>query len=251
MIKQKAFTLIELLVAVSIIALLIGILLPALGRARETARDTQCKVRVSQVFLAQTMYAHDHGQYTTIWNKEDGSYSEEGPEPAKTNLENYLTLSRKTLESADSVLQCPSVSDEELLSFYDFRFYGSRPSSIGINSAMHFDRWGFVPERVPNTSGIIVIAEQAVEPSEQVLTADGVGARKTGAVAYWNRVAKHKPQRGYRHGGTPGSNVAMADGHVEHLAHEHLNHKSGYWFWWNASTDPAASTSEEQGCGCQ
>lgn len=251
MAEQRAFTLIELLVAVSIIALLIGILLPALGRARETARDTQCKVRVSQIFMAQTMYANDHGQYTTIWNKEDGSYSEEGPEPAKTNLEAYLTLSRKTLESAESVLQCPSVSDEELTNVYDFRFYGSRPSSIGINSAMHFGQWDFLPERVPQTSRIIVIAEQAVEPYEEVLTADGVSAAKAGGTVYWNRVSNHKPHRGYRHGGTPGSNVAMADGHVQRLAHEHLNHKSGYWFWWDASTDPAASTSTEQGCGCQ
>ncbi len=58
--KTTGFTLIELLVVVAVIALLIGILLPALGQARNTARSVACLSNVRQLELAHRMYAMDH-----------------------------------------------------------------------------------------------------------------------------------------------------------------------------------------------
>lgn len=55
------FTLIELLVVISIIALLIGILLPALGAARRTARNMQCLSNLRQHMIGIYAYANDHG----------------------------------------------------------------------------------------------------------------------------------------------------------------------------------------------
>ncbi|MEX0653437.1 MAG: DUF1559 domain-containing protein [Phycisphaeraceae bacterium] len=57
--RAKGFTLIELLVVISIIALLIAILLPALERAREVARRTQCAANIRQINLGHHAYSND------------------------------------------------------------------------------------------------------------------------------------------------------------------------------------------------
>jgi prepilin-type N-terminal cleavage/methylation domain-containing protein len=57
---RRGFTLIELLVVISIIALLIGILLPALAQAREVARAIQCGTQMRTLALAAEIYADEN-----------------------------------------------------------------------------------------------------------------------------------------------------------------------------------------------
>jgi prepilin-type N-terminal cleavage/methylation domain-containing protein len=59
MTARRAFTLIELLVVIAVIGVLAGFLLPALGRARVSAKVAKAKVELNQIGLALQMYARD------------------------------------------------------------------------------------------------------------------------------------------------------------------------------------------------
>jgi len=58
---QAAFSLIELLLVIGIIALLVAMLMPALGRMRSRAKEISCMNNLRQVFLAARMYADENG----------------------------------------------------------------------------------------------------------------------------------------------------------------------------------------------
>lgn len=61
--RRRGFTLIELLVVISILSLLMTILMPALGRAREGGRSTVCLANVRRLAVAGVMYVDDEGAF--------------------------------------------------------------------------------------------------------------------------------------------------------------------------------------------
>jgi prepilin-type processing-associated H-X9-DG protein/prepilin-type N-terminal cleavage/methylation domain-containing protein len=66
--RRAAFTLIELLVVISIIALLIGILLPALGAARKTAQSVACLANLRSMLQATAVYQAENKDYYMPYN---------------------------------------------------------------------------------------------------------------------------------------------------------------------------------------
>ncbi len=124
---RHGFTLIELLVVISIIALLIGILLPALGQARETAKMSACLSNLKQVGVATFGYAAEYKG--KLPPSDDGSSS-----VFKFNhlLNNYMGVSGtgfSTSEAArtNEVFVCPDAIESADPNSSDFLTYSAHP----------------------------------------------------------------------------------------------------------------------------
>jgi len=130
-IKTKSgFTLIELLVVVSIIALLVSILLPALSKARQQTYRVRCLTNLKQIGVTFTMYAHD-------WKDQ---YPPQTWAFVPAN-KNYFTMWRLPLlpylQNVDSIFYCPVGSKYKIpgaLSPLGVNSYRMRPK---IGSSTH------------------------------------------------------------------------------------------------------------------
>ena len=143
--RHRGFTLIELLVVVAIIAILAAMLLPALSRAKLSARRIVCVDNLKQLALATAMYVHDSDGY---YPSSNASYK--WPEALRPGYQNF------------KILLCPDHGD------------GSNP--VNIASADDAPRsylingWTDYFDRLPRPVTAEIIPEAAInEPSETVV----------------------------------------------------------------------------------
>lgn len=106
---KKAFTLIELLVVISIIALLMGILMPVLSKVREQAKKLSCQSNVRQLTLAFDMYRAEHNNKGVV-SPGGGEFWFHQLSPYIGNKD-FAIDPAKHLEGAMEVLRCPSTKD--------------------------------------------------------------------------------------------------------------------------------------------
>ena len=112
---KYAFTLVELLVVIGIIAVLVGILLPSLNRAREAAKITKCASNLHQIGMAILMYANDNRGALLPSQVDTGGTAYPGGLFWSNQLSalGYLKVATGVSSDGDSVFYCPDGVQEE------------------------------------------------------------------------------------------------------------------------------------------
>ena len=107
--NRKGFTLIELLVVVSIIALLVSILMPALAKAKQSALAAKCLVQVRNYNIGINLFAADHNDKLWYEGPNGASYGQRGHGLWMYRLRDYY-------DEADEARYCPVVNETDLSS---------------------------------------------------------------------------------------------------------------------------------------
>lgn len=235
--SRHAFTLIELLVVISIIALLISILLPALGSARKAARNAQCQGNLHNMMVAFGVYASEEKEWimpVIMGNAGEGASTTWGRQGAwwLLRIRKYLpnTGSIQTYDHGKaSVLRCPTIV--------------STGSHLEVTYGLNQDAgWGPVGQWGYPTP---VRYSQIQRPSEKILVADGnryakgdYSAHFLKCYASWmDNTTNGQWLVSLRHTGDS-ANYSFVDGHVsasKELSGDGLNTtdlaalKSRYW----------------------
>ncbi|MFI4911875.1 MAG: type II secretion system protein [Sedimentisphaeraceae bacterium JB056] len=109
--RVKGFTLIELLVVISIIAILMSIMMPAMGRARESAKMIVCRSNLKTLVLGASLWSQDNDDWAIA-----GAWYSDKDQFENCTITSYVSAS--TENESDSFV-CPSAKDST--------FYSSDP----------------------------------------------------------------------------------------------------------------------------
>lgn len=211
---KKAFTLIELLVVISIIALLIALILPTLGRSKESSQRIQCASNLHQLHLGVVNYTIDFKGLYPEARRDDG-----GQHTRYLSTDTYAFM-KDTAGGDENIFRCPNQAPGTVL----YVFPGDTPPNglgyrIGYVYLAGFDHTGWVnaadnpvwdsPMKVKDEKpGMKVFADFTYEPGAGVLNPT-VGAHgSNGRVIF---PGQSTPQDV----GVEGSNIAFIDGSVQ------------------------------------
>lgn len=144
----RSFTLIELLVVIGIIGLLMGMLLPALARAREEARRTDCKNNLKNIGSAMFMYRDSYGEFFPAYDSDSSTDGYEGNRPTDgmsllypTYIETTQTFRCKSTRDNPKIYNQKTVSAGGVIEYTQIGFGASSPnhSSYGYDGLIAFD----------------------------------------------------------------------------------------------------------------
>lgn len=178
------FTLIELLVVIAIIAILAGMLLPVLARARDQGRAAVCQSNLRQLLVAATLYDQDHNSFPIGW---DNSAINQNP-PGLWYYQLQPFLGRAASNAGGGVFICPSSMQKAAI--------GQAVRAGGVWGFLAYAQNGYV------NNGTTGIGSKSVkDASGTLLYADTDG---WDACLYPDRDPKENPSDGnvcYRHSG--------------------------------------------------